>query len=114
MQQTVMCIKCGASFDRDSSEQWKKICILCWKKQNGVPTNAYETRISELESTNLLLRMENNSLQHKMVCNEKVAIFLYENLMDMISLCHPDHHQNSQKATRITQTLLEIRNTYNG
>ena len=30
-------------------------------------------------------------------------------VMDLIALCHPDKHGNSEKATRMTQWLLEVR-----
>ncbi len=30
-------------------------------------------------------------------------------VLKMLTLCHPDKHQNSEDATSVTQTLLEIR-----
>ena len=30
-------------------------------------------------------------------------------VQDMILLCHPDRHQNSERATRVTAWLLERR-----
>ena len=39
--------------------------------------------------------------------------FNYEEIKTLISLCHPDRHQGKEAANKITQRLIDIKNSYN-
>lgn len=60
--------------------EWKKICINCWKKNKNISTpKANNPQIDE------------------------------DMLPLLIRLCHPDKHNNSEAANRVTAYLLSLR-----
>lgn len=75
------CNQCGNTFF--AYEDWKKICIDCWKKNKNINTNTHNNRSSVAIDENML----------------KI----------LIRLCHPDKHQNSEMSNKATVYLLSLR-----
>lgn len=55
-----------------------------------------------VEAYNVVVREYNALVTQSQFTDEEIA--------SLIRLCHPDKHNNSQLATRMTQRLLEMRN----
>ena len=116
---TARCAKCGELFERGYNEKWKKLCLDCWIEQKNAgltysPSSGinyrdryYELReqFSELEIKNAQLEL---ALERSFVINVG-RNFICDNLMHMISLCHPDRHENSYLSNEVTKCLLEIK-----
>lgn len=51
-------------------------------------------------------------LKHAKIPNSDVSGFSEEDIRSMIYLCHPDKHNNSSSATRITQMLIVLRDKF--
>jgi hypothetical protein len=81
MTATGICSDCGATFERDPDEEWKRRCLRCWIKSKNAKATAEDPLRTELAA----------------------------NLPTLVQLCHPDRHNNSLASTRVTQWLLELR-----
>jgi len=81
------CIDCGHSFDRNIDEDWKRRCLSCW-----AINKAKRTSHATSSTADPLLGVE-----------------LQRNMRALLSLCHPDRHNNSELSTRVTQWLLSVR-----
>jgi hypothetical protein len=79
------CTDCGAGFDRDPREHWKVRCLSCWALAKGIRVPATTTGA------------------------DSTLVELRDRLRPLLSLCHPDRHDNSQLATTTTQWLLSVR-----
>ena len=70
--------------------------------------DGYKEVVSEydalIDKYNLLVRKYNSSRGQK---ND--TQFSKDELQDLLRLCHPDKHNNSEKATKVTQKILELR-----
>lgn len=77
------CIACGCSFTRAEDEDWKRLCVRCWKASKGLD------------------RDRANPLTASPIPPEMLA--------RLIRLCHPDRHGNSEAANVATAWLLEQR-----
>jgi hypothetical protein len=115
--ESVKCRDCGFSFPK--SQAWATRCIVCFKKGKG-----YNRVIADdcfLWSQHELRRLE---MKLKEAQQELAAVQAHggrapqknapadisdELLHDIVMLCHPDKHDNSERATRTTQALLPIR-----
>ena len=98
----VICPTCGAEFEQD--EPWKKTCLACWKKRNGISPGASD----EL----LRLRAENSTLRQMLACQAAVqrqTTIEPDMLGRLIRLCHPDQHGGSESSVKATQWLLKQR-----
>ncbi len=74
------CNQCGSNFFAD--QDWKKICIDCWKKNKNIDANRHGG----------------------------TSISIDENMLKiLIRLCHPDKHQNSEMSNKATVFLLSLR-----
>jgi hypothetical protein len=76
------CSKCGRRFQREADEGWKKLCLSCWRA----------TR--KPEDRTLPARTVDEFGHH---------------LRELLQLCHPDRHNGSPLAARVTQWLLRAR-----
>jgi hypothetical protein len=79
------CTECGTQFITLDGEEWKKLCIQCWRKSKGIP--------------------EPNTKQH--FSNSMIEP---EMLKRLIFLCHPDKHFGSVASTLATEWLILQRN----
>lgn len=103
------CQQCKKSFFVADGEEWKKICLRCWKKSKGVQGNASDRahqRVIELESLTRVLYGRIAELERK-----SQATIEPEMLKRIIMLCHPDKHNNSEASIKATQHLLDMRNS---
>ncbi|MFM8443958.1 MAG: hypothetical protein ACKN9W_11550 [Methylococcus sp.] len=88
----VACIDCGAKFYRDRGQTWKKRCMSCWiKLQPDTP--------SEVEHWKARAHLAEARLA---LCSEQ---FTPDELKALRRLVHPDKHQGSEAANRITQKI---------
>lgn len=76
------CDRCGAGFHRDHADDWKRLCLPCWREANAKTTATRRT---------------------------PRAVVPAEMLPRLIRLCHPDRHGNSEASTIATQWLLSLR-----
>lgn len=74
------CKQCGDIFFCD--QEWKKICIECWKKNKNISTD---------------------KSQQSSICIDS------EMLKILIRLCHPDKHGNNEMSNKATSYLLSLR-----
>lgn len=117
----VRCVDCGGVFERQSGETWKTRCINCFKKSKRAeqqPDGYWLRRAEAAESLVADLRIQYNTLLAEF---ERVAGLekprytssldreLAENWRALVQLCHPDRHNGSQGATRVSQWLNDIR-----
>jgi exonuclease VII small subunit len=76
---------------------------------------AYKTALElkdhaqKLLNENASLKITIAYLQNKQQDNRKGFSFSQDEIKTLISLCHPDKHNNSDRANLITQRLLELR-----
>mgnify|MGYP005642863087 CR=1 FL=1 len=124
------CKRCNMPF---VEEEGQVDCPLCREefgtnKPEDQEEQTPEQKISDLESENWDLRMENSRLCVKTAGLELVNGMLrrdrstgtFQNhglsgkLKHLISLCHPDKHKGSKIATDVTVWLLSQRNTFGG
>ncbi len=64
---------------------------------------------TELERIQKALAEANQALAQRKAAPSSDVDIDPETLKNLIKLCHPDKHDNSETATRATQFLLEIR-----
>lgn len=81
------CIDCGGPFLREIEEAWKVRCLSCWaiNKAKRGPRPAPRT------------------------AHDPIRDELGDRIRELVHLCHPDKHNGSTIATRITQWLLSVR-----
>ncbi len=77
------CTKCGLPFP--ATEDWQTTCLLCWKASKGYDENKTDSALRSM-------------MEHAGALNGHLA--------DIINLCHPDRHQNSERSNKVTQWLL--------
>jgi len=83
MRERAQCRRCGGDFFRDLGEGWKRLCYGCW----------LETRAPRRESA------PPDELRDEFVGN----------LPALRQLCHPDRHNGSPMATRVTVWLNDVK-----
>ena len=115
--ESVKCRDCGFSFPK--SQAWATRCIVCFKKGKGynrvIADDCFLWSQHELRRLELKLKETQQELAALRLCRDKApgapgpADISDELLRDIVMLCHPDKHDNSERATRATQALLPIR-----
>lgn len=114
---TKQCSDCDLPFQHTEEESYKTYCMPCFKKSKGWNLTASDSayiemqkeqalllrRAAELEAQNTRLKSKYRMLSKKVA--EKQATPSLP-IKDLLRLCHPDRHQNSPLATKITQWLL--------
>ena len=115
------CCDCGFHFDRAADESWKTRCIPCFKKfkraESVEADNYWPDRAAAAESLAATLQRElaqqRRTIQILMQQQQRpVNSFdreLAENWRALVQLVHPDKHNGSQGATRLTQWLNDIK-----
>ena len=92
------CRHCGNRFFRDAHDQWKKLCMDCWRASNG--------KSSRHESATCASCYELG----KQAGTTIVAPTLDKaRIRELLQLAHPDKHGGSALAARVTNWLLEQR-----
>ena len=114
------CRDCGAIFLRDIDEDWKIRCVRCFKKSKRAESEAadryWPDRAAAAESLAAALQNEmeqqRRTIQALMQQQRPVDSFgkeLAEHWRALVQLVHPDKHNGSPGALRITQWLNEIK-----
>ena len=119
------CLTCGKPFRREEDEDWKTLCVPCFKKSKRadlIPVDSTliaRARAAEEQVALLQSRLERQQaaiqyLQREL--EEKQARRystldreLAEQIPRLLMVCHPDRHNGSQAATKATQWLLNVR-----
>ena len=102
------CCDCGFHFDRAADESWKTRCIPCFKKfkrAESVEADSYwpdRARAAESLAATLKRQLEQRPV-------DSFGKELAENWRALVQLVHPDKHNGSQGATRLTQWLNDIK-----
>ena len=114
---TKQCADCNLPFQHKEEESYKTYCMPCFKKSKGWKLTASDNAYIDMqkEHASLLRKSEELETQNKRIKAKYRALAkksVQETskptlpLKDLLRLCHPDRHQNSPLATRMTQWLL--------
>ena len=118
MSQAKKCVKCKYTFI--ANEGWESTCIVCWKesKEMDLLKGDKQVRLLQKELAHRnhelkMLKMKQTSMEHRVLKlkddKRKSKLPLDNRLRDLLMLCHPDKHKNSEKSSDVTRWLLEIR-----
>ena len=108
-----VCQDCGLSFPR--RQRYERRCPLCFKVERGYKVlwgdqaflwaqEQMKELLLELQKTRSALKMEQRRSRHPRPSGLEGDL-----LRQAILLCHPDKHKGSEKATKVTQALLALR-----
>lgn len=113
----VTCPKCHDDFWRDADEPWKRLCLDCWKeskrRETGPTTysgdryTGFDHRLTQSLAENQALRARVALLQARlqMATAHQSSQFDMDDLRALRRLCHPDRHNGSEAATRMSQKI---------
>jgi len=111
-----VCVACGAAFWREEDEDWKTLCVPCFKKSKRAessPTDSYwKDRATAAEQQVEALRATVSNLIGQSLRQPRQSGIdkeLAEQIPRLLLVCHPDKHGGSQAATKVTQWLLDVR-----
>jgi hypothetical protein len=103
------CECCGTSFWRAEGDDWKTLCLPCYKRKART-RRADPNELAELRAENRRLRIELVELRYQATVAPLTAPTIpREMLRRLLHLAHPDRHNGSEAATLATQWLLEQR-----
>tara|TARA_B100000242_G_C42917736_1_gene425539 strand:+ start:224 stop:649 length:426 start_codon:yes stop_codon:yes gene_type:complete len=129
----MICSSCKRAYLRHRDNPYKKMCSVCWKESKGLPITdtdmtirylqqiAYDSfdkdnkiekqsiKISKLEAKLSKFRkiISNRSLYPKRLGTE---LMLNKSISrKLLSLCHPDKHNNSEASQEVTRWILSKR-----
>lgn len=120
------CEDCGESFHHDYGQEWKTLCIKCFKRRKSMergesdPDSVFVDRVElarlrrDVEfyrgSYFSLLAEQNGYRPSQPSAGLNVLEKLRPLISDLLFLAHPDKHGgNDPRATRATQALLDLR-----
>jgi hypothetical protein len=111
MWPTAYCRECNRAFPQ--KESWAKKCVLCFKEDRGYALLSGDMSFLWAQMEIERLREENARLAHRRVKPpaDPTSVLTPEFIRELLSLTHPDRHKNSERATRVTQQLLDLRKT---
>jgi hypothetical protein len=115
---SAVCTDCGRPFPKD--QDWAKKCFLCWKESRGYELTKGDKCFlwGQIELARIVEEVTKMQAHYRRVVQQmeqrNVPALSDQGidprlLRDVISLCHPDKHGDSPKATAITQELLALR-----
>lgn len=115
---SAICTDCGRPFPKD--QDWAKKCFLCWKESRGYELTKGDKCFlwGQIELARIVEEVTKMQAHYRRVVQQmeqrNVPALSDQGmdprlLRDVISLCHPDKHGDSPKATAITQELLALR-----
>lgn len=119
--ESAKCKDCGFSFPK--SEAWASRCIGCFKKSKGynrvIADNSFlwaqhemrrlEQRLKEAQQELAAVRGAGSRPGPAPSPAPSADSLPDDLLQDIVRLCHPDLHGNSERATKTTQALLTLR-----
>ena len=83
------CCDCGAGFPRKPDEPWKVRCIPCWRSTVGATAGRRTSATPPASTTAVPVDATR--------------------VRQLIQLCHPDKHNQSDLAVQVTQWLLQLK-----
>lgn len=89
-----LCLKCGAFAGKES---WRTLCATHYREQKRAEEAAAAREIDRLRHENAMLHMQGGNP------------LTPARLRQLIQLCHPDKHGNSDQSNDVTQWLLSLR-----
>lgn len=94
---TVSCSDCGAIFDREPQETWKRLCLECWRyKKEASGGIRYQSGRVDLEAQ--LLRAQLDAAQKEVAELKRGRVLPLDMLKRLRILVHPDKHGGSAVA----------------
>lgn len=115
------CSQCGTTFHRGADEGWKRLCVECFQRKKRAESGseirtvdhseAWRVRYLECNAECGRLRAQVNALLEQLAAPALTPLLdeLREHLPRLLLCCHPDKHNNSPAATKVTQYLLQLR-----
>lgn len=129
------CPRCKEIFKVHVLDNWKRICLACWKKEKRAAesfssrssqqtrsTNNFDNEFeAKIEINRLKMELRAKELELQMTKMELFSAkrqqpasrnsqFTPEELKRLRMLCHPDRHGNSELSNKMTKKLNEILN----
>lgn len=122
-----ICENCEESFHHDYGEEWKTVCIKCFKRRKSMERGESDPDSVFVDRVELArLRRDANFYKDQYFtllasqngyrptpppsAGSKILEKLSPLIKDLIVLCHPDRHGGSDpRAVRTTQVLLDLR-----
>lgn len=98
------CAGCDAHFYRPNTEAWRRLCLPCWRAQNGRAAGklaALQTRCDNLERQLMAATRPATATPPKPV------------IRFLLKTAHPDRHGGSAEATEALRWLLSVREEAN-
>jgi len=105
------CIECGAAFQRERNEKWKKLCLDCWRASKKPKTDELANLVREVEAWRSRAHFAELRLT---LATKQAEQFDTDELKTLRRLVHPDRHGNSEAATRISQKINSLIGASNG
>lgn len=108
------CEACGDTFTRTAGEDWKRLCLPCWKASPPAKKSA-PGRLAQLTAELAEVRAERDRLRLRVLALEldgqrtKPKGIPPNMLKRLITLAHPDRHGGSEAANEATAWLLAQR-----
>lgn len=100
------CRDCGKVFARDV--HYKRTCLPCYKESQGYKLLVGDLMVVALQDE--IDRLQGELLAYRMEGMEKCTYKPVEiPHRDLLFLCHPDKHANSERAKEVTQWILSER-----
>lgn len=122
-----ICVDCEEEFWYDPGDEWKKHCPKCWyirKHAEETTTEDYKRLVRENSMLRNQIAQQReqlsqyqddydpdyvNLLKNRLLDLTQFKINVMDRWKKLISLCHPDKHNNSDTANAITLWLLDIK-----
>ena len=109
------CNECQKPFFKD--EDWKTTCLVCFKCSKGYEIHGADKQIILLQDAldDLSAKIKAYAYDAEVWqrrakrSKEKKAPWTKDQIKTLITLCHPDKHGDSKKATEMTQWLISLR-----
>lgn len=100
------CIECGSPFLREADQEWKRKCVGCWRRsrpQSTQGTPRGEVALEWYRRGYAAGRAEAQALA------QGEPLLDREKLRALTQLCHPDKHDGSPLAERVTAWLNDLK-----
>jgi len=99
---TTICPRCNLRFVAHYDHH--KTCLVCWKEAKGYKLTLADHALRDLQF--VLLEHEDY-----LAGRDTPAALTSDQIRDLIHLCHPDKHNGSERSTKLTKWLLDLRNS---
>ncbi len=111
---TAYCRECNRPFPQKAS--WAKKCVLCFKEDRGYDLLSGDLSFLWAQMEIKRLQAENRELPNREAqpTTDPAPVLTEKFIRELLSLTHPDRHNNSDRSNRITGELLDLRNTLKG